>query len=58
MKKKGKKIISKAKTVTNKVNPFEVHINHKKHAILGQKSKDDHGLPGVSRGKAYKKVSF
>ena len=38
------------------VNPFEVRLNRKKHDILGQKTKSDRGLPGVSRSKANKKV--
>lgn len=38
------------------VNPFEVHVNRKKHDVLGQKSKSDKGLPGVSRSKALQKV--
>lgn len=34
------------------LNPFEVHINKGKQKVLGQKNKNDHGLPGVSRAKA------
>lgn len=34
------------------LNPFEVHINKDKQKILGRKSKNDRGLPGVSRAKA------
>ena len=37
-------------------NPFEVKINKHKYKILGQKPKNDRGLPGVSRSKAIKKV--
>lgn len=40
------------------LNPFEVHINKQKHNVLGQKLKNDRGLPGVSRAKAIKKVIF
>ena len=40
----------------SKVNPFEVRVNRKKYDILGQKSKSDRGLPGVSRSKAIQKV--
>ncbi|KAK0092627.1 hypothetical protein PV326_001004 [Microctonus aethiopoides] len=36
-------------------NPFEVHINKDKQKILGRKSKDDRGLPGVARSKAINK---
>jgi nucleolar protein 14 len=36
-------------------NPFEVHINRQKMTVLGQKSKNDRGLPGVSRAKAIRK---
>ena len=39
-----------------KVNPFEVRVNRKKHDILGQRSKSDKGLPGISRSKAIQKV--
>lgn len=38
------------------INPFEVHINKQKHQVLGQKLKNDRGLPGVSRAKAIKRV--
>ena len=40
------------------VNPFEVHINRSKYDVLGQKRKEDRGLPGVARAKALKKVSY
>lgn len=36
-------------------NPFEVHINRDKQKVLGQKCKNDRGLPGVSRAKAINK---
>ncbi|NWU30875.1 NOP14 protein, partial [Dyaphorophyia castanea] len=36
-------------------NPFEVKINRQKFDILGRKTKNDVGLPGVSRSKAIKK---
>ncbi|NXC42691.1 NOP14 protein, partial [Penelope pileata] len=36
-------------------NPFEVKVNRQKFNILGRKSKNDVGLPGVSRSKAIKK---
>uniref|UniRef100_H2YBE2 Nucleolar protein 14 n=1 Tax=Ciona savignyi TaxID=51511 RepID=H2YBE2_CIOSA len=38
-----------------KNNPFEIKINKQKHTILGRKTKNDRGLPGVSRSKANKK---
>lgn len=38
------------------LNPFEVHINKEKFKVLGKRSKNDRGLPGVSRAKAMKKV--
>ena len=41
-----------------RVNPFEVRVNRKKHDVLGQRSKSDRGLPGVSRSKAIQKVHF
>ena len=37
-------------------NPFELRINKQKFAIIGRKSKNDKGLPGLSRSKAIKKV--
>ncbi|KAJ3643381.1 hypothetical protein Zmor_026095 [Zophobas morio] len=37
------------------LNPFEVHINKQKMTVLGRKTKNDRGLPGVSRAKALKK---
>ncbi|XP_011642676.1 nucleolar protein 14 [Pogonomyrmex barbatus] len=37
------------------LNPFEIHINRNKQKVLGQKSKNDCGLPGVSRAKAINK---
>ncbi|XP_064381967.1 nucleolar protein 14-like [Halichondria panicea] len=48
VKRKGTKVVQK-------LNPFEVRINKKKHDVLGQKSKSDKGLPGVARSKAVKK---
>ncbi|KAM9236344.1 nucleolar protein 14 [Leptosomus discolor] len=38
-----------------KSNPFEVKVNRQKFNILGRKTKNDVGLPGVSRSKAVKK---
>ncbi|NXS98813.1 NOP14 protein, partial [Jacana jacana] len=35
-------------------NPFEVKVNRQKFNILGRKTKNDVGLPGVSRSKAIK----
>lgn len=46
----------KAKTPAKRLNPFEVKVNRKKHNVLGQKSKSDSGLPGISRSKAIQKV--
>ncbi|NXT82394.1 NOP14 protein, partial [Zapornia atra] len=36
-------------------NPFEVKVNRQKFDVLGRKTKNDVGLPGVSRTKAIKK---
>ncbi|KAL0965870.1 hypothetical protein UPYG_G00286870 [Umbra pygmaea] len=48
--------VRKAKTCTEiKNNPFEVKINRTKFEILGRKTKNDVGLPGVSRSKAINK---
>lgn len=49
-----KKNLSKFVQQSNKkqLNSFEVHINKDKQKVLGRKSKNDRGLPGVSRAKA------
>jgi len=39
-----------------KLNPFELHINSKKFTILGRKSKNEVGKPGISRSKSIQKV--
>lgn len=54
MVKPKKKNLSESVQQKNKkqLNPFEVHINRDKQKVLGQKSKNDRGLPGVSRAKA------
>jgi nucleolar protein 14 len=39
------------------LNPFEVHVNRQKYDVLGRKTKNDTGLPGVARAKAIAKVS-
>ncbi|XP_011161923.2 nucleolar protein 14 homolog [Solenopsis invicta] len=50
---KAKKHLSESLQQKNKkLNPFEVHINRDKQKVLGRKSKNDCGLPGVSRAKA------
>jgi len=57
--KKSKKNISdkiNSKSVSKRLNPFEVHINKQKHVVLGKKSKNEKGLPGISRSRAIKKV--
>lgn len=38
-----------------KTNPFEVHVNKQKFSVLNRDSKNDRGLPGVSRAKAAKR---
>jgi nucleolar protein 14 len=38
------------------LNPFEVHVNRQKYEVLGRKTKNDTGLPGVARAKAIAKV--
>ncbi|VEN44312.1 unnamed protein product [Callosobruchus maculatus] len=60
---KNKKRSSSDKAQANKerlnskknLNPFEVHINREKIRVIGQKRKNDRGLPGVSRGNAIEK---
>lgn len=55
MVKAKKKNLSESVQQINKkrrLNPFEVHINRDKQKVLGRKSKNDRGLPGVSRAKA------
>uniref|UniRef100_H2YBE1 Nucleolar protein 14 n=1 Tax=Ciona savignyi TaxID=51511 RepID=H2YBE1_CIOSA len=51
--KQHKKSLTGLERVKN--NPFEIKINKQKHTILGRKTKNDRGLPGVSRSKANKK---
>ena len=46
----------KRKVETKQLNPFEVRVNRKKHDVLGQRGKNDKGLPGISRSKAIQKV--
>lgn len=48
---------NKSKDSVKKLNPFEVHINKQKFQVLGQKTKNDRGLPGVSRERAINKVN-
>lgn len=45
----------KQSTKPDKTNPFEIRLNKQKHSVLGRKSKNDRGLPGVSRNKAIQK---
>nr|XP_014100713.2 nucleolar protein 14 homolog [Bactrocera oleae] len=40
---------------SNRLNPFEVHVNKEKFQILGRTCRHDKGLPGVSRAKAVRK---
>ncbi|KAG0428433.1 hypothetical protein HPB47_024593 [Ixodes persulcatus] len=59
-KRKSGKSFSKASAkvsskVPERTNPFEVKVNKQRHDVLGRKSKNDRGLPGVSRSKAIKK---
>ncbi|GLV32750.1 lethal (3) 07882 [Carabus blaptoides fortunei] len=56
-KKLAEKVLNKKSKASAKksLNPFEVHINKQKYEILGQKIKNDRGLPGVSRANAIKK---
>lgn len=39
-------------------NPFELHINNKKFTILGRKSKNEVGKPGIARSKSIQKVGY
>lgn len=36
-------------------NPFEVHVNRPKFSVMNRDTKNDRGLPGVSRAKAAKR---
>ncbi|XP_050534140.1 nucleolar protein 14 [Daktulosphaira vitifoliae] len=46
----------KVKNTTDKeLNPFELHINKKKFNILGRKTKNEVGKPGIARSKAIQK---
>ncbi|XP_023701640.1 nucleolar protein 14 [Cryptotermes secundus] len=37
------------------LNPFEVHVNRQKYDVLGRKTKNGTGIPGVARAKAVAK---
>ena len=37
------------------INPFEIHVNRQKYEVLGRRTKNDKGLPGISKAKAIKK---
>jgi len=44
------------KNKEKQLNPFELHINNKKFTILGRKSKNEVGKPGIARSKSIQKV--
>lgn len=44
------------KNTEKKQNPFEIHLNNKKFSILGRKSKNEVGKPGIARSKSIQKV--
>jgi len=46
------------KTKEKQPNPFELHINKKKFSILGRKSKNEVGKPGIARSKSIQKVIY
>lgn len=50
-----KKKLQQVATAKKALNPFEIRINKQKHDILGRKTKNDRGMPGISRNKAIKK---
>ncbi|KYM96153.1 Nucleolar protein 14 [Cyphomyrmex costatus] len=54
MKKKNlsESVQQKNKKQFHQTNPFEIQINRDKQKVLGRKSKNDRGLPGISRAKA------
>ncbi|KAF0762760.1 nucleolar protein 14 isoform X1 [Aphis craccivora] len=43
------------KNKEKELNPFELHINNKKFTILGRKSKNEVGKPGIARSKSIQK---
>ncbi|XP_050435803.1 nucleolar protein 14 [Adelges cooleyi] len=43
------------KNKEKELNPFELHINNKKFNVLGRKSKNEVGKPGIARSKAIQK---
>lgn len=45
------------KNKEKQLNPFELHINNKKFTILGRKSKNEVGKPGIARSKSIQKVN-
>ena len=55
----SEKVRKKKNEGEKKINPFEIKFNRQKHDVLGRKlTKDDRGMPGVSRSKAFKKVYY
>ena len=58
--KKNKKGLAEAfaakKKTVNKLNPFDIRTVRQKQKIVGRKSKNDVGKPGVARAKAIKVV--
>jgi hypothetical protein len=37
-------------------NPFEVRMNKRKHDNLGKRGRNEQGVPGISRSRAFEKV--
>lgn len=50
------KVVKLAKADKETENPFEVRINKRRYEILGRKTKNERGKPGVSRSRGLKKV--
>ena len=41
----------------DRLNPFDIRVTKQKHKILGRKTKNDVGKPGIARTKAIQKVN-
>jgi len=52
----AEKIANKKSTKqSDKLNPFDIRVTKQKTKILGRKSKNEYGKPGISRNKALQK---
>lgn len=52
------KVSAKASKTVKKSNPFEIRFTKDKHAVIGRKTKNEAGKPGIARAKAIQKVEI